>query len=236
MIKCIIVDDEPLARDVLTGFTAKVPFLETVAVCASGYEALEVLKKEKVDLIFLDIQMPDITGMQLYNALSDKPMVVFTTAYSDYAVEGFEVDAVDYLVKPFSFERFLKAVTKAHELFYLKEKDSAKGSAADFPPYIFVKDGNKTVKIDLDDILYLEGMKDYVKIVLPHRQVLTLVSMQKMLEKLPPSLFVRIHRSYIVALRKIDRIERNRVVVDDHWLPIGNMYKEAFFKLLGHSS
>ena len=235
MIRCIIVDDEPLAREVLVEFAGKVPFLETVSVCSSGYEALEVLKNETVDLIFLDIQMPDITGMQLYNSLSARPMVIFTTAYSDYAVEGFEVDAVDYLVKPFSFERFLKAVNKANDLTRLKEESHSVKPEND-APYIFIKDGNKTVKINLDDILYLEGMKDYVKIVLSGRSVLTLISMQKMLEKLPSARFIRIHRSYIVPLAKIDTVERNRVVIGDKWIPVGNMYKEDFFKRLGYSS
>ena len=230
-MKCVIVDDEPLAREVLEAFAAKVPFLEVLSSCKNAYEALEVLQKETVDLIFLDIQMPDLSGIQLYESLTYKPLLIFTTAYSNYAVEGFDLDAVDYLVKPFSFERFLKAANKAFSVYNQQNSSSTKegGASRDF---MFVKDGTKIVKIAYGDILYLEGMKDYVKIVMKDKFVLTLISMQKMAEKLPKNTFVRIHRSFIVSVPKIDSIEKNRVVIAGNWLPVGNSYKEQLTRVL----
>ena len=183
-MNCIIVDDEPLARDILEEFAGKVPFLTVKASCQNGFEALQMLQKEKIDLVFLDIQMPDINGIQLYESLNYRPLVIFTTAYSNYAVTGFDLDAVDYLVKPFSFQRFLKAVNKAHEHFQARRPDSA--TAEEARDFMFVKDGTKIVKVNYDDILYMEGMKDYVKIHLKDKKmVLTLMSMQHMMEKLP---------------------------------------------------
>lgn len=230
MINCIIVDDEPLAREILESFVAKVPFLKLVDSCKNGFEAMKVLQENKVNLIFLDIQMPDITGIQLYKSLPEPPMVIFTTAYSNYAVAGFDMDAVDYLLKPFSFERFLKAVNKAKT--FQKNKTPIENNLARQREFIFVKDGSKVIKIDLDNVLYLEGMKDYVKIVMKDKYILTLISMQQMAEKLPSHLFVRIHRSYIVAIPKIEKIEKNRVVINDQWLPIGSSYKAGLYKML----
>ena len=231
MMNCIIVDDEPLARDVLEEFTGKIPFLKLKASCKSGFEALEVLQKEKIDLIFLDIQMPDMTGIQLYESLSYRPMVIFTTAYSNYAVTGFDLDAVDYLVKPFAFQRFLKAVNKAYEQLNQGEAVAVPEFHRDF---MFVKDGTKIVKVAYDDILYLEGMKDYVKIILKENKlVMPLISMQNMVKKLPKGLFVRVHRSYIVSLSKIDSVEKNRVVIGGKWLPVGNSYKNLLMDALG---
>jgi len=221
-MNCIVVDDEPLARDILEEFIRKVPFLTLAASCKSGFDALDVLQNQKVDLIFLDIQMPDMSGIQLYESLNYKPLVIFTTAYSDYAVTGFELDAIDYLVKPFSFQRFIKAVNKAAALH--KKQDVAEKE----PPrdFMFVKDGTKIVKVSYDEILYIEGMKDYVKIVLKDKKmVLTLMSMQNMAERLPSRQFVRIHRSYIVSLSKIKMVEKNRVIIDKKYLPIGDSYK-----------
>jgi two-component system LytT family response regulator len=229
MMNCIIVDDEPLARDILEEFAGKVPFLTVKAACKNGFEALEVLQKEKIDLVFLDIQMPDINGIQLYESLSYRPMVIFTTAYSNYAVTGFDLDAVDYLVKPFAFQRFMKAVNKAYEQFSTV-RPATPGDARDF---MFVKDGTKMVKVAFDDILYLEGMKDYIKLVLKEKKmVLTLMSMQHMMEKLPAEKFVRIHRSYIVPLSKIELVEKNRVVIGGKHLPVGNSYKNTLMQAL----
>jgi len=229
-MNCIIVDDEPLARDILENFIGKVPFLELKAFCKSGFEALEILRKEKIDLIFLDIQMPDMTGIQLYESLNYKPIVIFTTAYSNYAVTGFDLNAVDYLVKPFAYQRFLKAVNKAYEQLNQRKPVAASKFHHDF---MFVKDGTKIVKVVYEDILYLEGMKDYVKIILKEKKmVLTLISMQNIVRKLPEGQFVRIHRSYIVSLSKIDSVEKNRVVVGGKWLPVGNSYKNLLMDAL----
>ncbi len=231
MINCIIVDDEPLARDVLKNFTEKIPFLKLKASCKSGFEALDILQKEKIELIFLDIQMHDMTGIQLYQSLNYKPMVIFTTAYSNYAVSGFDLDAVDYLVKPFAYQRFLKAVNKAFEQMSLRIAVTASELHSNF---MFVKDGTKIVKVVYDDILYLEGMKDYVKIILKEKKlVLTLISMQNIVKKLPKGQFVRIHRSYIVSLSKIDSVQKNRVVIGVKWLPVGNSYKSMLMEALG---
>ncbi|GMT44591.1 MAG: DNA-binding response regulator [bacterium] len=230
-MNCIIVDDEPLARDILEEFTGKIPFLKLKASCKSGFEALEILRKEKIDLIFLDIQMPDMTGIQLYESLNYKPIAIFTTAYSNYAVTGFDLDAVDYLVKPFAYQRFLKAVNKAYEQLNHREPVAALDFHRDF---MFVKDGTKIVKVVYDDILYLEGMKDYVKIILKEKKmVLTLISMKNIIEKLPKGQFVRIHRSTIVSLSKIDSVEKNRVVIGGKWLPVGNSYKNLLMEALG---
>ncbi len=231
MMKCIIVDDEPLAREVLETFAAKVPFLKVLASCKNAYEALEILQKEKVDLIFLDIQMPDLSGIQLYESLSYKPLLVFSTAYSNYAVEGFDLDAVDYLVKPFSFERFLKAANKVYAL-YNRKIDGYSKKEESIRDFMFVKDGTKIVKIAYDDILYLEGMKDYVKIMMKERFVLTLITMQKMYEKLPKDIFVRIHRSFIVSISKIASVEKNHVVIAGKRLAVGNLYKNQLTKAL----
>ncbi len=230
-MNCIIVDDEPLARDILEGFTGKIPFIELKASCKNGFDALEILQKEKIDLIFLDIQMHDMTGIQLYESLNYKPMVIFTTAYSSYAVTGFDLDAVDYLVKPFSYQRFLKAVNKAYEQMSRQEPVSATEFHRDF---MFVKDGTKIVKVVYNDILYLEAMKDYVKIIMKEKKmVLTLISMQNIEKKFPKGQFVRIHRSYIVSLSKIDSVEKNRVVIGGKWLPVGNLYKNLLMEALG---
>ncbi len=228
-MNCIIVDDEPLARDILIEFTAKVPFLEMKASCQNGYEALEILQKEKIDLVFLDIQMPDMNGIQLYESLNYRPLVIFTTAYSNYAVTGFDLDAVDYLVKPFAFQRFLKAVNKAYHQLEKQETQ-----APDTPRgFMFIKDGTKIIKVAYEDILYIEGMKDYVKIILKDKFVMPLTTMNSMMEKLPKGRFVRIHRSYIVSLSSIDSIEKNRVTIAGKKLPVGNLYKSQLMNALG---
>ena len=228
-MNCIIVDDEPLARDILEEFAGKVPFLTVKASCQNGFEALQVLQKEKIDLVFLDIQMPDMNGIQLYESLNYRPLVIFTTAYSNYAVAGFDLDAVDYLVKPFAFQRFLKAVNKAYEQFQARQPAMADATR----DFMFVKDGTKIVKVNYDDVLYMEGMKDYVKILLKDKKmVLTLTSMQHMMEKLPKNRFIRIHRSYIVSLSKIEVVEKNRVVIGGKHLPVGSSYKNELMEAL----
>ena len=234
-MNCIIVDDEPLARDLLEDFTSKVPFLKLKALCKSGFEAMEVLQKEKIDLIFLDIQMPDLSGIQLFQSLAVKPQVIFTTAYHDYAVEGFELDATDYLVKPFTFERFLKAANKAFKIYHVNntKTDSLKQTEENTnKDFLFIKEGTSTVRVNIDEILYIEGLKDYIKIFKKDKFHLTLMTLKAMGEKLPKDKFIRVHRSYIIAVSKIDSIERNRIVIGEKWIPIGDYYKEGFQKLL----
>jgi DNA-binding LytR/AlgR family response regulator len=230
MMKCIIVDDEPLAREIMEAYVEKVPFLRLIASCKNAFEALDKIQQDKPDLIFLDIQMPDLNGIQFYESLVYKPLVVFTTAYSDYAVSGFDLDATDYLVKPFSFDRFMKAVNKARN----HQQNEKSGETGEFRrKFMFVKDGVKIVRVPYDDILYFEGMKDYVKIVMNDKFILTLISMQHMADKLPKDMFVRVHRSFIVSIPKIEKIEKNRVVISDKWIPVGNSYKNLLTDALG---
>lgn len=232
MINSIAVDDEPLALNLIEDFTKKIPFLNHVKSCKNAFEAIEIIQKEKIDLIFLDINMPDISGVELLKSIDYKPLVIFTTAYSEYAVQGFELSAVDYLIKPFLFERFFKAVNKVYELYNLKKNKGVSVSESNsfVEDYIFVKADYSSVKICLKDILYVEGLKDYVKIYLKEKKVLTLITMKKIEDKLPTSKFVRVHRSFIVALDKIESIQRNRIIINNIWIPIGNSYKTEFYK------
>ena len=209
MIRCIAVDDEMLALDLIEDNIKKVPFLELVKTCRSAMEALEVMRNEQVDLLFLDIQMPDISGIQMLKSLHNKPMVIFTTAYSTYAKEGFDLDVVDYLLKPYSFERFLKAVNKVSEYKDLQDRalsSQPSREAVTSPNFLFVKADYKLFKINLSEILYIEGLKDYVKIYVTEKPIVTQMSMKTLEEKLPAHDFIRVHRSFIVAFNKIDFI------------------------------
>jgi DNA-binding LytR/AlgR family response regulator len=232
MMNCIAVDDEPLALNLIEDFTKKIPFLNFVKSCKNAFEAIDILQKDIIDLIFLDINMPGISGVELLKSIEYKPLVIFTTAYSEYAVQGFELSAVDYLVKPFLFERFFKAVNKAYELYNLKNKKGVSVSEGNSytEDFIFVKADYSSVKISLKDILYIEGLKDYVKIFLKEKKILTLITMKKIEEKLPSSNFIRVHRSFIVALDKIESIQRNRIIINNNWIPVGNSYKTEFYK------
>jgi DNA-binding LytR/AlgR family response regulator len=231
MIRCLIVDDEALALDLLEDNIRHVSFLELAGRCRNGFEAMEILQKEKIDLVFLDIQMPDLSGIQLLKTLRAKPLVIFTTAYEKYALEGFELDVVDYLLKPFSFERFLKAVSKAQDYLRIQE-GAVKEAVSRETESLFVKSDYKLVKIDIKDILYIEGLKDYIKIYTGEKPVITLHSMKAIEEKLPPSDFFRVHRSYIINIRKIKYVRRNFVSVGDKEIPIGENYRDGFLKLL----
>ncbi|MDP4281884.1 MAG: LytTR family DNA-binding domain-containing protein [Bacteroidota bacterium] len=235
MIRCIAVDDESLALDLLEDNIRKVPFLELVKRCSNAFEAFETLKTENIDLIFLDIQMPDICGIQFLKSLSHKPMVIFTTAYEKYALAGYDLDVIDYLLKPFSFERFLKAVNKAQEYMVLSNKTEPSGTrneTAISGDFIFVRADYRLVKIQFSDILYIEGLKDYIKIYCGVSPVITLMSMKSIEEKLPSTDFIRVHRSYIVNLRKIQFIEKNQIRIGNREIPVSDNYHEAFFKII----
>ena len=234
MIKVLAIDDEPLALQQLVSYIQKVSFLQLVGQCQSALEAKEFLNREPVDAVFCDINMPDLNGMDFVKSLAAPPLIVFTTAYSEYAVEGFKVNAVDYLLKPFGLDDFRRAANR------LKERLEASPVAvpvAEMPQSnaedddtIFIKTDYKVVKIAISDIRYIEGMSEYLKIHLEGqpKPLVTLLSMKKMEEYLPPS-FMRIHRSYIVNLKKIQEVNKNRVIMDaDTYLPIGDNYKEAF--------
>lgn len=233
----IIVDDEPLAIDVLETYVEKVPQLNLIGKCTNALEANEIIRKEKVDLLFLDIQMPQITGIEFIKSLSNPPMVVFTTAYSNYALEGFELNALDYLLKPISFDRFMKAVNKAMEQYDLITQDQGYVSFSDDnSDHFFVKADKKLVKVRFKDILYIEGLKDYVIIRMQEGRVITLQTMKSLEEKLPSSLFRRIHRSYIVSIERINALVGNMVEVTEKGqtktLPVGKNYRDELLDMV----
>lgn len=233
MLRCIAVDDEPLALEVLESYIRKVPSLQLAGLCGGALEAIQLLSSGAVDLMFLDVDMPDLTGTQLLRTLKHPPLVIFTTAYPDYALEGFELDAVDYLLKPIPFDRFLKAVNKAQERLHPPAMPTAIPlSGAPEANFIFVKTEYKTLRVDLDDILYVEGLKDYVLIHTRQKKIITLLSLNKMVEKLPPTHFLRVHRSFIVAVNKIDSIERNRIRIGDAEIPVGDLYRDGLGRLV----
>jgi DNA-binding LytR/AlgR family response regulator len=223
----MIVDDEPLAIDVIESHLSKIPGLELIAKCSNALEAAQVLKTKTIDLIFLDIQMPEITGIDFLRSLENPPLVIFTTAYSEYAVEGFELDAIDYLLKPIAFERLNRAVQKAQEYYQLKQGGEVDHVEME-DQQIFVKANQKLVKINYDEIFYIEAFADYVKIYIPEKRIVTLQTMKKMENKLPIDRFCRIHRSFIVGLKHVSAYSSSEVEVKGVKLPIGKNYKEGF--------
>lgn len=230
-ITCIIIDDEPLASELVETYVRKTPFLDLKGTFNSAVEALKILNEEKIDLVFLDIQMPDMNGIEFSKTLSAETKIVFTTAFKDYAFEGFKVSAVDYLLKPFSYQEFLVAANKVANLHNIR--DHAPGPVSD-KSYIFVKSEYKQVKINLDDVYYFEGLKDYIKIwlVSQAKPVLTLMSLKSLEEELPENKFMRVHRSFIVALDKIHSIERGQILVKEERITIADQYKDKFSKFL----
>ncbi|MDZ7774043.1 MAG: LytTR family DNA-binding domain-containing protein [Balneolaceae bacterium] len=217
ILTCMVVDDEPSAQKVLLQYIADAPQLQAGPVCSDALEALEKLRQEKVDLLLLDVNMPRLSGISLLRSLDDPPPVILTTAYDDYALEGYELDLVDYLLKPFSFERFLKAVRKA------EERTGREGSAEKF---LMVKADKKSWKVDLEEILYIESLGDYVTVHTPHRKLTTYDSLKNLQETLPGELFMRAHKSYLVALAHIDYMEGNRLFVEETEIPIGATYRD----------
>ncbi|WP_456422862.1 LytR/AlgR family response regulator transcription factor [Lutibacter sp.] len=234
-MKCLIIDDEPLAVELLEDFVSKVPVLKLIATCSNAIEASAILQTNKVDLIFSDIEMPDFSGIEFIKSLDVKPLFIFTTAYSHYAVEGFNLNAVDYLVKPIPFHRFLKAVNRAQELFLLKNEEPKQVlQTQDSPNFIFVKSDYENIKLNFEDIKYFEGLKDYIKIFsTSHKPILTLSNFKKIEEKLPKNTFIRVHRSYIVSLKYIHSVQRNRILINGVRIPIGQNYKDEFLKKIG---
>lgn len=233
MINAIIVDDEPLAQDILETYLQKIPQIELIAKCDNAFEANDVLKANDVDLMFLDINMPQLTGTDFLKGLSDPPVTIFTTAYPNYALEGFELNALDYLVKPISTDRFLTACNRAIEQAELKQKAKAgqvveEGTTAEF---FFVKADKKLVRVNLADIVYIEGLKDYVIIRMPNDRVITLQTMKSLEDRLPSTDFQRIHRSYIVNVNRIEALHGNMIEVKEKGkttsLPVGKSYREV---------
>ncbi|QJX49029.1 response regulator transcription factor [Hymenobacter taeanensis] len=236
MLRCLLVDDEPLALRLLTSYVERVPFLELVGTCRSALEAMTVLQQESVDVLFLDIQMPDLTGVEFVRTLRPEALVIFTTAYEAYALEGFNLNAVDYLVKPFAFDRFVQAAQKAQDRLQARrptEPVAAPPAPAPADDFIFVKADYHTQRINLRDIRYLEGLKDYIKIYTgAGKPVLTLNSLKAFEDRLPSQDFVRVHRSFIIALSWIDSIRKNRIYLGEAIIPIGDSYADAFHKLI----
>ena len=236
MIRVLAIDDEPLALQQLVSYIQKIAFLELAGQCQSALEAKEILNRESVDAVFCDINMPDLNGMDFVKSLAAPPLIVFTTAYSEYAVEGFKVNAVDYLLKPFGLDDFRRAANRLKERLEASAPAAAPSApVADAPQAsdddtIFIKTDYKVIKIAISDIRYIEGMSEYLKIHLEGqpKPIVTLLSMKKMEENLPSN-FMRIHRSYIINLKKIQEVNKNRVIMDNEtYLPIGDNYKEAF--------
>ncbi|MBK7341049.1 MAG: response regulator transcription factor [Saprospiraceae bacterium] len=236
MIRTLIVDDEPLAGEILETYISQLPNIQLVGRCFNALEANEMLQNERVDLLLLDIEMPILRGVDFLKQLSSPPLVIFTTAYPEFAVEGFNLNAIDYLLKPISFERFLKAINKVTEKLKLQAAPEKESS---FQDYIFVKADKKLVKLNFSDILYIEGLKDYVIIRTESGRVITLQTMKSLEDKLPPSLFLRIHRSYIVNLKKINSIIGQGVEVIEKaqakLLPVGKNYKDSLELLVDQS-
>jgi two-component system, LytTR family, response regulator len=217
-MKAIAIDDEPIALGIIKSHASKVPFLEMKAMFTDAFQALEYLQKENIDLIFLDIKMPDISGIEFFNSLAKKPLVIFTTAYSEHAVTSFELDAVDYLLKPFSLARFIKGCNKAFELYNFR-------NASEPNDHLFIKTGYEQVKVLFDDILYLEATGNYVTFVLQDRNVLSRSTFSEAIGLLPGDKFVRVHRSFVVAINKLDKIERQQVTVRGKVIPVSEAFQ-----------
>ncbi len=234
MIRCLAIDDEPLALELLEDNISKIPFLKLIAACDNAMEAMKVMQQENIDLLFLDIQMPGLTGLQFIQSMHTPPMIILITAYEKYALEGFNLDVTDYLVKPVSLDRFVKACNKAKQLFDLKKQQKTTGVSSQ-PGYFFVNVDYSLLKITLADVVYVEGLKDYIKIHLKStsRPVVTRMPVKTIEEQLPSSEFIRIHKSYIVSVAFITAIRKSSVFIDTLELPVGDSYRDSVNSLTG---
>ncbi len=236
MIRCLVVDDEPLALHILEDYISKMPHLELVKSTTNPIEALQLVQDGGIDLVFLDVQMPELTGIQFLRIANGRTKVILTTAYPQYALEGYELDVIDYLLKPIAFDRFFKATQKAQSIIQPSAKTETKVETTqqtDFlSDFIFVKTEHKIQKVYLKDILFIEGLKDYISIFTAAERIITLQNMKKMEDALPEKHFIRVHKSYIVSLNKIDSIERSRIFISDKIIPVGDTYREEFFKIV----
>lgn len=230
-LDCLIVDDEPLAQEVLENYISRTPSLRLAGKCSNVIEATEFIKNHQIDVLFLDIQMPEVTGIEFIKTISRPPVVIFTTAHSNYALEGFDLNVQDYLLKPISYERFSKTVEKIENFFRLKNKEVV--SEENDANYMFVKSDQKLIKVFYDEIIFIEALADYVKIHTPQKRIVTLQTMKNLEEKLPSAKFRRVHRSYIVGLEKIKAVSGNQIDTEIQAIPIGKNYKDEFFDHLG---
>jgi DNA-binding LytR/AlgR family response regulator len=229
-LNCLIADDEPLALDLIRGYVERVPFLNLIQACTNANEVVEASKTCQIDLVFLDIQMPGVSGLELARTIDTKTLIIFTTAFDNYAVEGYKVNAIGYLLKPFNFEEFYDAAAKAQAVFESRNATNITNN----DQFIFVKTEYRIQRIEFNNILYIEGLKDYVKIYLQNqiKPVVSLMSMKSINERLPQTQFMRIHRSYIVNLTKIQTIERSRILFGDVYIPVSDNYKEQFWEFV----
>jgi len=232
LIRCLAIDDEPLALKQLASYIQKVPYLELAGMCQSAQEAKEIIDNEEIHAIFVDINMPDMSGMDFVKSLIQPPIIVFTTAYADYAIEGYKVKALDYLLKPFGLDAFKEAAEKVKAQFDLEH--AADISRVDSDDAVFFKTEHRIVRVSVEDIRYIEGMSEYLKIYIKDKKPLVvLFSMKRMEEELPSRMFMRIHRSYIINLKEIQEVNKSRVIMDaDTYLPIGEMYRDQFMSYL----
>jgi DNA-binding LytR/AlgR family response regulator len=231
-VKALIIDDEPLAQNVIKQYANKLPELVITGTCNDAICAHKFLQDNSVDLIFLDINMPKLSGISFLKNLKNPPLVIFTTAYSEYALEGFELNALDYLKKPFSFERFCTAYFRAEELLQLKKSSQSEKTKENKTDFLFIKANKKMVKVKYSEILYIEGLGDYIKIHLTDKKLVTNLSMKKIHSLLPHNDFYRTHKSFIISLDKIDAVEGNMTIINGNKLPIGNSYRQEFMKFI----
>jgi len=235
-IKCIAIDDEPLALDIIRDYCSRVPFLDLLHTFDNAVESIQFIHNNKVDLMFLDIQMEELTGLQLLNALKNRPFVILTTAYDNYAIQGFELDVLDYMLKPISFERFLKGVNRASERILPEMREMVKQEI--HPPalaeesFFFVKTETRIEKVDASEVLYVEGMGDYWRIVTKNKRIMTLMNAKRIEDMLREPQFCRVHKSFFVAIDKINSIERNRIKIADQLIPVSDTYRSNFFALI----
>jgi len=230
MIRCIAVDDETPALDILEDNISRVPFLQLVKKCKNAYQAMEALQQERIDLLFLDIEMPGVSGLRLLKEMEEKPMVIFITAYRKYAADGYDLDVLDYLVKPVSFERFQRAANKALEYHELRQKEKD----AVFPGYIFIQSEHRLTKVFVHEILYIEGLGNYIKLYLmgSPRPILSKLSMKAIGEKLPAGKHSRVHKSFIVMMDKISSVRNDSIMIGETEIPLSRFYRDEFFKLI----
>ena len=234
VLNCIAIDDELTSLKIISEFCSRIQYINLIGTFTNPFEAVHTVNNNQVDLIFLDIMMPQISGLEFLKTLYNPPMIIFATAYKEYAFDAFECDAVDYLVKPIAFDRFSKSVNKAFQLLKLKKPpEAASGEVQGLPgEFLMVKVEYSTIRINLDDILYIEGLKDYVKIFTEGKLILTKTTMKNILEKLPSGSFFRVHKSYIISAGKIEMIENSRIVIGNQRIPIGESYRSAFFEMV----
>ncbi|WP_246853840.1 LytR/AlgR family response regulator transcription factor [Rufibacter aurantiacus] len=225
-MKAIAIDDEPIALEIVRSHASKVPFLDLKAEFTDAFKALEYLQKESIDLLFLDIKMPDISGIDFFNSLSKKPLLIFTTAYSEHAVTSFEMDAVDYLLKPFSLSRFIKGCNKAFELYNFR-------NASETTDHLYIKTGYEQIKVFYEDILYLEATGNYVTFATKDKSILSRSTFIEAINLLPPDKFVRVHRSFVVAVNKIDKVERHQVTINHKTIPLSEAFRQSLTAYLG---